>query len=312
MTFSVSTKDELSRVFGRPCCVLAEISALARVGGRLGMAGSQPASLVIVSENAAVARKAYRLAKDLGLPARTAVSRNARLRKGYRYEVRLPLEPDPQGAMRKLGLEQRGIKKSLVRRNCCRRAYLRGAFLARGSVASPRGPYHLEIMVEDEVLARDLAALMERLSLEARVSPRRQGWTIYIKEGTQIVDCLNLMGAHAALLSFEDARILKEMRNRVNRLVNCDTANLNKAVDAGVRQQECIRVIAEGMGLEKLPPALRELALLRQRHPDVSLRELGELADPPLSKSCINHRMRRLETVAAQLRARGEARRGAR
>lgn len=288
------------------------MSALARIGGRLSKAGSRPESLVIVSENAAVARKAYRLAKELGLPARTSVSRNARLRKNYRYEVRLPLEPEPQGVMRKLGLEQRGIKKGLVRRGCCRRAYLRGAFLARGSVASPRGAYHLEITVEDEVLARDLAALMERLGLEARVSLRRQGWTVYIKEGTQIVDCLNLMGAHAALLSFEDTRILKEMRNRVNRLVNCDTANLSKAVDAGVRQEESIRVIEEHMGLDRLSPALRELALLRLRHPGASLRELGELADPPLSKSCINHRMRRLEAIASKLRARGEARREAR
>jgi len=312
LTFSESTKDELSRVFGRPCCALAEMSALARVGGRLTEGAAGPPSLTVVSENAAVARKVYRLAKDLGLPARTAVGRNPRLRKNYRYEVRIPLEPGRQETMRMLGRERRGIKKGLVRRGCCRRAYLRGAFLARGSVASPRGSYHLEIQADDEVLARDLAALMEKLGLEARVSARRQGWTVYIKEGTQIVDCLNLMGAHAALLSFEDARVLKEMRNRVNRLVNCDTANVNKAVEAAVRQEESIRVIEEYMGLEKLPSALRELAVLRLQHPDFSLRELGELIDPPLSKSCVNHRMRRLESIAARIRARDKARREAR
>lgn len=310
MTFSLCTKDELARVFGPPCCATAEAAGLVRVGGKLRRTASQSVSLVFASENAAVTRKVYRLGKELGLRLQTAVVRNVRLRKNYRYEVRVPDQPGLGDVVRRLGLDQRGIKKDLTRRSCCRRAYLRGAFLAHGSVADPQGAYHLEIALDEEILARDLAELMDRLGLDARVSARRQGWAVYIKEGAQIVDCLNLMGAHAALLNFEGVRVLKEMRNQVNRLVNCDTANLTKAVDAGVRQQNAVRIIDEAMGLEKLPDSLRELALLRLHHPDASLRELGEATNPPVSKSCVNHRMRRLETIAAKLSARSSTTRG--
>ncbi|MEW6726699.1 DNA-binding protein WhiA [Desulforudis sp. 1088] len=302
MTFSVRTKEELARIEGRLCCQKAELAALVRFCGSLRAPGPEPEGLAIGTENAGAARKAYKLLKHVcGLEATIAIRRRQRLRKNNHYEVIVESQPRFAEACKALGLKARGIKKSLVGRDCCRRAYLRGAFLGRGSVSSPKGEYHLEIMAGSEPVAQDLAALMARLGLDVRVVSRRRGWTVYIKEGTQIVDCLNLMGAHNALLAFENARVYKEMRNRVNRLVNCDTANLSKAAEASVRHQEIIRRIDESLGLKKLPEPLRQFAELRLRYPDASLRELGELAAPPLSKSCAGHRMRRLEAIAERL-----------
>jgi len=302
LTFSVRTKEELARIEGRLCCQKAELAALVCFCGSLYVQGARPEILTIGTENAGAARKTYKLLKHVfDLEAAIEVRRRQRLRKNNHYEIIVKSQPRFNEACKVLGLKAGRIKKSLIGRDCCRRAYLRGAFLGRGSVSSPKGEYHLEIMAGSEPVAQDLAALMARLGLDARVVSRRRGWAVYIKEGTQIVDCLNLMGAHNALLAFENARVYKEMRNRVNRLVNCDTANLSKAADASVRHQEIIRRIDESLGLNKLPEPLRQFAELRLRYPDASLRELGELASPPLSKSRAGYRMRRLEAIAEKL-----------
>jgi len=308
VSFSAHTKDELARIEGLPsCCRLAELAALAKLNGRLVHG---PAELLIVTENAAIARKVFKALKmQFRLAARVEIRRKPRLKKNNEYLVRIGNQDGLGPALEEMGLctvslrVRPGLKRDLVRRECCRRSYLRGAFLARGSVSSPRGSYHLEITVGDQRMAADLSGLMRKVGLEGRLSPRKRGWIVYLKDGEQVADALKLMGAHAALLDFENARVYKDMRNRVNRLVNCDTANLGKTVSAGVRQEEHIRLVVQRFGLETLSPPLRQVARLRLQYPEVSLRELGELAQPPLSKSCVNHRLRKLEQIAEHILA---------
>ncbi len=309
MSFSVQVKDELARIEDRRCCRAAELAALIRLNGRIG-SNQERLTLTIGTDRAAVARKIYKCLKEVfGLPARVTVRKRARLRKNNRYAVEVEGTPGLERALFRLGAsvpggsEQTGIKPDLISRECCRRSYLRGAFLARGSVSNPQSEYHLEILVDSESEAVNLTRVMRMLGLEPGITPRKQKWVVYIKDGGRIVDCLNMMGAHAALLEFENARIVKEMRNQVNRLVNCDTANLNKTVRAGVRQEEMIRLLIDRIGLQKIPPNLKEVAELRLQQPDASLRELGEMASPPLSKSCVNHRLRKLEALARRILA---------
>ncbi len=195
-----------------------------------------------------------------------------------------------------------GVPPRLVRRDCCAISYLRGAFLGGGFVADPHGDFHFELTAETEGLARDLVSLMARFGIAARVTRRRGLFAVYLKGAEPIVTFLALVGAHRALLRTEDVRILKSMRNDVNRLVNAETANLQKSAEAAISQVEDIRYLADTHGLDSLPAALREFAALRVEHPDVSIRELGEYATPPLSKSAVYHRIRRLEQIAAELR----------
>jgi hypothetical protein len=186
----------------------------------------------------------------------------------------------------------------LVKKDCCAVAYLRGMFLGGGFVADPHGDFHFELTAESEPIANDLVTLMERFDIGARVTSRRGTYAVYLKGAEPIVTFLALVGAHRALLRTEDVRILKEMRNDVNRLVNAETANIQKTATAAAEQVAAVRTLERQRGLDSLPPALREIAYLRLENPDVSLRELGELADPPLSKSAVYHRVRRLEELA--------------
>lgn len=309
LSFSAHAKDELARIEARPCCRAAELAALIRLNGRI--AGGEPEMLTIGTDRAAVARKIYKGLKEIfDLPARVAVRKRVRLRKNNRYTVavggtadfgKVFPRPGAAGTARDLRSDFEGAPWDPARRECCRRAYLRGAFLARGSVSNPQSEYHLEIRVDSEAEMRFLTRLMRRSGLAPGSTVRKRKWLVYLKDGGRIADCLNMMGAHAALLEFENARIYKEMRNRVNRLVNCDTANLNKTVRAGVRQEETIRRLIGRVGLREIPPNLRQVAELRLQQPDASLRELGEMARPPLSKSCVNHRLRNLEALARRV-----------
>ncbi|MEY8332322.1 DNA-binding protein WhiA [Lachnospiraceae bacterium 47-T17] len=184
---------------------------------------------------------------------------------------------------------------------CCKRAYLRGAFLASGSISNPEKSYHFEIVCQSPAQAAHLQKLYKEFELDAKIVRRKKYYIVYIKEGAQIVDALNVMGAHVALMNLENVRILKEMRGSVNRIVNCETANIGKVVGAACRQIEDIRFIESRAGLATLPPALREMALLRLNYPDSSLAELGELCDPPIGKSGVNHRLRKLSETAGKL-----------
>ena len=190
----------------------------------------------------------------------------------------------------------------LIQSLCCKRAFIRGAFLAAGSVSDPEKSYHFEIVCETEEKARRLQEMIGDFGVSAKITLRKKSFVLYVKEGSQIVDLLNVMEAHAALMDYENVRILKEMRNSVNRQVNCETANLGKTISAAVKQIEDIRYIQRNLGFAKLPENLAEMAELRLEQPEATLKELGEMLHPPVGKSGVNHRLRKLSVLAEELR----------
>ncbi len=309
MSFTAEVKDELSRVEPkRQCCLRAELAAIVRIEGTLHITGKERFRLEVATETAPVARKAIKLLHGLyDLKTELTVRRSV-LHKTNNYLITVPSQPSLSGALSELGILDDsmaltyGILPRIVRKECCAISYLRGAFLGGGFVADPHGDFHFELTAESDQLAEDLAALMDRFEIPAKTTRRRGLYTVYLKGAEPIVTFLALVGAHRALLRTEDVRIMKSMRNDVNRLVNAETANLQKTADAAMSQIEAIQLLDEQRGLENLAPALQELARLRLEYPDVSLRELGELADPPLSKSAVYHRVRRIEELAAEVR----------
>lgn len=317
MSFTAEVKEELSRVEGRrACCARAELSALVRIEGTLHLGGSGRLRLEIATETAPVARKTIKLLHSLYALTTELTVRRSVLHKSNNYLITVPAQPRLEEALRDLGIlgDDRmlvhGIPTALVRRDCCAIAYLRGAFLGGGFVADPHGDFHFELTAETEQIADGLAELMGRFGMQAKVTQRRGSYAVYLKGAEPIVTFLAHVGAHRALLRTEDIRIMKGIRNEINRLVNAETANLEKSADAAMQQIDAIRTIATVRGIDSLPPALREMAELRLANPDATLRELGELADPPLTKSAVYHRIRRLLELAEGL-TQPRSRRGA-
>ncbi len=309
MSFTAEVKDELSRVEpSRGCCSRAQLAALVRIEGTLHFSGKDRYRLEIATETASVARTVIKLLHGVyDLKTELTVRRSV-LHKTNNYLITVPSQAKLPAALRELGILGEdgfslGIDPTLVKRDCCAIAYLRGAFLGGGFVADPHGDFHFELTAESEQLAEDLVALMQRFEIEARVAQRRGTYAVYLKGAEPIITFLALVGAHRALLRTEDVRIVKSMRNDVNRLVNAEIANQAKTAEAALGQIEAIELIDATRGLDSLPPALQELARIRTENPEVSLRELGELADPPLSKSAVYHRVRRIEEMAEEIRA---------
>ena len=308
MSFTAEVKEELARIeASKPCCAHAELSALIRVEGTLHYTGNERFRLEVATETAPVARKVIKLLHGVFSLTTELTVRRSVLHKSNNYLITVVSQPGLVPALRELGILGEAhaplytVPPWLVKRDCCAVAYLRGTFLGGGFVADPHGDFHFELTAETEQVADDLVALMARFGINARVTSRRGTFAVYLKGAEPIVDFLALVGAHRALLRTEDVRIIKEMRNDVNRLVNAETANLQKTAAAAAEQVAAVRSIERVRGLDSLPPALREIATLRLEYPDVSLRELGELADPPLSKSAVYHRIRRLEELAEDL-----------
>lgn len=194
------------------------------------------------------------------------------------------------------------VNPLVVQQTCCRRSFIRGAFLAAGSMSDPNKSYHFEIVCASEKMARQIQELICGFSMDAKIVRRKKSYVVYLKEGSQIVDILNIMEAHISLMELENVRILKEMRNTVNRKVNCETANINKTVSAAVKQVEDITYLRDTIGFEKMSEGLEEVALARLSHPDATLKELGELLSPPVGKSGVNHRLRKLSEMAEKVR----------
>jgi DNA-binding protein WhiA len=191
----------------------------------------------------------------------------------------------------------------LIKSACCRRAFLRGAFLGAGSISDPKKGYHMEFVCSGKDKAEQLKSVIQGFDIEAKIVVRKKYYVVYLKEGAGIVDLLNVMEAHVALMDLENLRIIKEMRNSINRRVNCETANISKTVNAAARQIEEIEYLRDHYGLKKLPDSLREMAELRLEYPDAPLKELGEYLDPPVGKSGVNHRLRKLSELAEKLRS---------
>jgi DNA-binding protein WhiA len=308
MSFASETKKEMTQADIIPCCAKAELSALIRMNGALSFA-NRSLSLDVQTENAAIARRLYTLMKSL-YPYRIEllVRKKMRLKKNNVYICRV--RDGSKALLEDLKIISEDfqinhtISAELVNKNCCKRAYLRGAFLAGGSVNNPEtSAYHLEIYSLYNDHSEALVELMNGFGLNAKTIERKKGFVTYLKEAEKISDFFSITGAHQALLKFEDVRIIRDMRNSVNRLVNCETANLNKTIGAAVRQVENIRYIDKTMGIDQLPEKLREIARLRVEYQDVTLKELGEMVSTgTISKSGINHRLRKLDEIADGLR----------
>ena len=295
MSFSGRVKEELARVYPRARhCRLAELAAIAGMCGEWREGERGGLSFFVHSENIAVIRKCFTLIEktfNIGneIAVRTAVRKNLHRDSSAYY-------------LYASGECLRAVCHADVQAVCCKRAYLRGAFLSSGSMSDPGKSYHFEIVCNTLERAQYLRQLMQDFGLEARIVRRKKNIIVYLKEGDRIVDALNVMDAPVALMELENIRILKEMRNSVNRQVNCETANINKTVSAAVKQLGDIAYIRDTVGLDFLPEALAEIAKLRLEMPDATLKELGENLSAPVGKSGVNHRLRKISTIAESLR----------
>ncbi|EAK9251387.1 DNA-binding protein WhiA [Listeria monocytogenes] len=309
MSFASETKKELTHMDVSDSDAKVELAAFIRMNGAISFS-SQLVIMDVQTENAAIARRMYQLLKDLyEVPIELLVRRKMKLKKNNVYIVRL--KSGTRGILEDLRILEppmtftKSIDRGFVKKRSAKRAYLRGAFLASGSVNNPEtSSYHLEIFSVYEEHNEAICDLMNQFDLNARTLERKNGFITYLKEAEKITEFLSIIGATSALLHFEDVRIMRDMRNSVNRLVNCETANLNKTINAAVRQIDNIKYIQSTVGLEALPERLREIAALRIANEDVTLKELGEmLTTGQVSKSGINHRLRKLDQIAERLRS---------
>lgn len=308
MSFASEMKNELTRIEVDTCCMKSELSALIKMNGALSHFNGEWI-INIQTENAAIARRIFSLIRTLyGVEIELLVRRKMKLKKNNVYISRI--KKGSRKVLEDLDIMKGGvlsheISDTVKEKECCIRSYLRGAFLAGGSVNNPEtSAYHLEIFSLYEEHAQNLTELMNGYQLNAKFIERKRGYITYLKEAEKIAEFLSLIGGYQALLKFEDIRIVRDMRNSVNRLVNCETANLNKTISAAMRQVENIQFIDEEIGLEELPERLKEIARLRVEHQDVSLKELGEMMSTGvISKSGVNHRLRKLDKIADKLRS---------
>jgi len=286
MSFSSKVKEELIGISGSARhCQIAELAAIVHFVGKNRNTGEE---IDIPVENEYASQKGFTLLQK-------TFNINS-IKDSVIQTLKIPCNSD--------GMYNLRIKadERLLRNSCCRRAFLRGAFLCIGSVSNPEKGYHLEFVCDDKNQADQLIDILKSFGLEAHSIIRKKYFVVYIKEGAAIVDLLNIMGAHTSLMDLENMRILKEIRGDINRRVNCETANLVKAVNAASAQVEDIIYIRDNYGLKHLPDKLREIAMVRLENPSAPLKELGELLDPPVGKSGVNHRLRKLSELAETLR----------
>ncbi|KAA9302257.1 sporulation regulator WhiA [Aerococcus sp. HMSC072A12] len=306
-SFAADVKKELTRIEVTKDEAQAELSALVRMNGSINLL-SQGLVLNVQTENAAIARRIYSLfKKTYQVTGEIIVRRKMKLKKNNVYIVRIHREA--QEILSDMEILDRlmiipKIPQSIKANPRLAKAYLRGAFLAAGSVNNPEtSSYHLEIYSIHQSHNQDIIDLMNVYHLNARQIERRSGYISYLKEAEKISDFLALLGANQAILRFEDVRVMRDMRNSINRIVNCESANLNKTVTAAGKQIENINYIEDRVGLAELPVKLREIAEARLKHPGASLKELGEtLESGPVSKSGVNHRLRKINQFAEELR----------
>ncbi|AOY74779.1 DNA-binding protein WhiA [Clostridium formicaceticum] len=312
MSFSANTKSELARIFPEEhCCKLAELAALIRMSGTLQLTGLKKINLRINTENPSTARKIFKYIKKLfEIHTEVMIRRNSRLKKNNYYMMMISHAMGSVAILKKVGILKEDnrsfdityeVPMELLTKPCCKRAYLRGAFLGGGSISAPEKTYHLEFVTNSLQHSENLKDLINEFNLNAKTVERKGSYVVYIKEGDQVVDVLNIIGAHKALLDLENIRIYKQMRNDINRIVNCETANLSKTVNASMRQIENIEYIRDTIGIHGLPEGLREIAELRLNYQEASLKELGQMVNPAIGKSGVNHRLRKIEEIAKRL-----------
>ena len=312
ITFSGKIKGELSRHWSEARhCQIAEVAAIVSMCGKVMIDSRERYSVKVRTENLSVARKYFTLLrKTFNIEIEAFVSRN-KSNENVSYTVMIKKHDDAMRVLQtsklinedgEISEEFSIVKNLIIQHSCCKRAFIRGAFLAAGSMSNPEKSYHIEIVCAAEKKAEQLKTIINSFGLDAKVIIRKKAYVVYLKEGSQIVDLLNIMEAPVALMEMENVRILKEMRNSVNRKVNCETANINKTVSAAMKQVEDIQYIRDTIGLKKLPEGLQEIAKLRLEYPNETLKELGDLLSTPLGKSGVNHRLRKLSEIAEHLK----------
>ena len=287
MSFSHEVKKELAKhLSSARHCQIAELAAILHFCGQIGAGKEGEYYLGIQSENEFVLQKCFTLLKKtVNIEAGVFQSRE-----------------DIQRITQLFGRFDEPVSSLLLKSSCCQRAFLRGAFLCVGSISDPEKGYHLEFVCMDEEIAKQLQEVMLCFGIEAKIILRKKYFVVYIKESESIVELLNVMEAPVALMNLENLRILKEVRNSINRKVNCEAANITKTVNAASRQIEDIELLRDTLGLSNLPLALRQMAEVRLSYPDASLKELGDYLDPPVGKSGVNHRLRKLSELAEKYR----------
>ncbi|WP_167955352.1 DNA-binding protein WhiA [Anaerosporobacter faecicola] len=313
MSFSKEIKEELSNhITSARHCQIAEIAAIISLCGRITISVNDEYRIKIHTENLTVARKFQNLLiATFQVKPEVSLRRKKQDRESLIYII---LVKSPQVAKKilratRLIAEDGDIRENLsivdnivVQNTCCKRAFIRGAFIAAGSMSDPSKAYHFEIALPTRAKAVQLRDMLHVFQIDAKIVQRKRYFIVYVKEGSQIVDVLNVMEAHIALMNLENVRILKEMRNSINRQVNCETANINKTVAAASKQAEDILFIKELIGFGDLDEGLKEVAVLRLEHPEASLKELGLMLETPIGKSGVNHRLRKLSIIADNLR----------
>lgn len=311
MSFSSEVKQELYKhISAQSHCRIAETAAILHFCGSVGRSETG-FFLQIRAENGLIVRKCFTLLqKAFNMSTEVEVRRESA---GGGFFLRIGDETLLAEILRAIGVPYRegGISQgtlrapvdpAIVEESCCKRAFLRGAFLSAGSVSDPKKGYHLEIVCSCMAQAEQIVRLLSDFEIEAHLVTRKKYAVVYLKEGSGIADFLNVTEAHIALLEFENSRVVREVRNTVNRRVNCETANIAKTVTAASRQVEDILLLRDRYGFEKLPASLRQMAEARLEYPDAPLRELGACLDPPVGKSGVNHRLRKLCELADKVR----------
>ena len=307
MSFTAEVKDELSRIDGpSPDCLLAELSALVRICGTLSFHGPGHYSIRIATETGSVARTTMRLIhKQLDLQTMLTVRRSVQ-RKTRNYLIEIPEQEELAedlvllGILRPGGGFASGVPQALLTRDDAACAFVRGAFMAGGFIADPRGDFHLEIAVTGEDLAQEITQLVQRLGVKPRLNHRRGSYAIYLKSFEDVRRLLRLMGAQRSARAVENVRQLKNVKNDVNRRVNAELANGRRSSRSGADQLHLIGRVVNEVGVRELPPALREFCELRSKYPEMSLADLGKLCDPPASKSAMYHRVLRLQKLVGE------------
>ena len=318
MSFSSDVKGELARLEpNKKCCMLAEIAGFLRVSGSVKLRGGGNLGIVASTENAAIARHYKKLIKEyFGSTATLEVGNSqmpgkSNLKGHNRYY--LGIEPDQKSSqiLRETGMMlvregsdffSDGIYMPLVKSKCCKKSYMRGVFLGCGTMSNPKTSYHLEFVLESEQTANDLKKVIGSFDdLSANIAKRKEDSIVYIKKASYISDMLGILGADDAMLDFEDIRISKEAHGDAQRLLNCDSANVDRTLTASEEQIKHIKIIEENDGLEWLPQPLREVAQLRLARPEASLSEIGELLHPPIRKPGVSKRFAKLKQIAEEI-----------
>ncbi len=307
-SFSQQVKDEIVRqeLSDRRHCLQAELAAIVHMAGSLHLAGREQVSLSVATESAGMARRIVKLFKaTYQLEAEIQAEEVGKLGKLRRYTIIIPAQPRLNGLLSELGMFSRenllenDIKPELVKERCCQTSFLRGAFLAAGSITDPqKKTYHLEMVTQNEDFINGLVYLLNLLGVKAKIGQRKEKYLIYLKDSEAIARFLSLINANTGVIKLEEVKVIKGLRGEVNRLVNCETANLEKSLSAAWEQVEIIRNLRSSSIWTSLPEKLRLTAELRLEHPESSLKELGELHQPPLSKSAVNHRLRLIREMA--------------